>query len=92
MKQALYLPISREGKYKAKAAIYTFFMRFEDVFQAGIVKLVAELSFSNPTFAWLKVTFTILWLGIASRLSAERRAIAKIQSRSMPPFSVPVES
>lgn len=73
MKQALYRPTSREAKYKAKAAIDTFFMHFGDVLQAGIVKLGAELSFSIPAFAWLNVAFTILWLGIASRLSAEHR-------------------
>lgn len=73
VKQALYLPTSREAKYKAKAAIDTFFMRFGDVLQAGIVKMGAELSFSLPAFAWLNVALTILWLGIASRLSAEHR-------------------
>ena len=60
MKQALYLPTSREAKYKAKAAIDTFFMRFGDVLQAGIVKLGADFSFSIPAFAWLNVAFTIL--------------------------------
>lgn len=73
VKQALYLPTSREAKYKAKAAIDTFFMRFGDVLQAGIVKVGAELSFSIPAFAWLNVALTVLWLGIASRLSAEHR-------------------
>jgi len=73
VKQALYLPTSREAKYKAKAAIDTFFMRFGDVLQAGIVKLGAELSFSIPAFAWLNVALTVVWLGIASRLSAEHR-------------------
>ena len=36
-RQALFLPTSREAKYKAKAAIDAFFMRFGDVLQAGIV-------------------------------------------------------
>ena len=34
-RQALFLPTSREAKYKAKAAIDAFFMRFGDVLQAG---------------------------------------------------------
>src|SRR5258708_4429005 len=34
--QALFLPTSREAKYKAKAAIDAFFKRFGDVLQAGI--------------------------------------------------------
>lgn len=73
VKQALYLPTSREAKYKAKAAIDTFFMRFGDVIQAGIVKVGSELSLGVPAFAWLNVALTVVWLGIASRLSAEHR-------------------
>jgi len=38
-RQTLFLPTSREAKYKAKAAIDAFFMRFGDVLQAGIVYL-----------------------------------------------------
>jgi hypothetical protein len=39
--RALWLPTSREAKYKAKAAVDTFFMRGGDVLQAGIVFLGA---------------------------------------------------
>ena len=42
VRQALFLPTSREAKYKAKAAIDTFFMRFGDVLQAGLVRLGAQ--------------------------------------------------
>ena len=42
VRQALFLPTSREAKYKAKAAIDTFFMRFGDVLQAGMVRLGAQ--------------------------------------------------
>ena len=37
--QALFLPTSREAKYKAKAAIDTFFKRAGDVLEAGVVKV-----------------------------------------------------
>ena len=36
-KQALWLPTSREAKYKAKQAVDSFFVRAGDVIQAGIV-------------------------------------------------------
>ena len=36
-KQALWLPTSREAKYKAKQAVDSFFVRAGDVLQAGIV-------------------------------------------------------
>jgi ATP/ADP translocase len=35
-RQALFLPVSREAKYKAKAAIDAVFMRFGDVLEAGL--------------------------------------------------------
>ena len=37
LRQALFLPTSREAKYKAKAAIDTFFTRTGDVVSAGFV-------------------------------------------------------
>ncbi len=39
LRQALFLPTSREAKYKAKAAIDTFFTRGGDVVSAGFVAL-----------------------------------------------------
>lgn len=66
--QALYLPTSREAKYKAKTAIDTFFMRLGDVTQAGIVFIGTALSFSLATFATVNVVLAILWLLTAFRL------------------------
>ncbi len=76
LRQALFLPTSREAKYKAKAAIDTFFMRGGDVIQAGIVKLGAELQMATAGFAWLNVFFTLVWLWIASRLEKEHRRLS----------------
>lgn len=76
LKQALFLPTSRESKYKAKAAIDTFFMRGGDVIQAGIVTLGSELQMATAGFAWLNVGFTLAWLWIASRLEKEHRRLS----------------
>lgn len=76
VRQALFLPTSREAKYKAKAAIDTFFMRSGDVIQAGIVKLGADLHVATAGFAWLNVAFTLGWLWIASRLDREHRRLS----------------
>ena len=73
VRQALFLPTSREAKYKAKAAIDTFFMRFGDVLQAGVVKLGAQLNLALTGFAWVNVGFVLLWLYVVSRLSREHR-------------------
>ena len=72
-RQALFLPTSREAKYKAKAAIDAFFMRFGDVLQAGVVFAGTALGFAIQAFAALNVAFTVLWFFIAAALAREYR-------------------
>ena len=50
-KQALWLPTSREAKYKAKQAVDSFFVRMGDVMQAVLVFLGERLAFAVPAFA-----------------------------------------
>jgi AAA family ATP:ADP antiporter len=73
VKQALFLPTSREAKYKAKAAIDTFFMRTGDVIQGGIVRLGAQFHLTMTGFAWINAGLTLIWLYSVSRLSREHR-------------------
>jgi AAA family ATP:ADP antiporter len=73
VRQALFLPTSREAKYKAKAAIDTFFMRTGDVLQGGIVRLGAQLQLTLAGFAWVNIGLTLLWLYAVSRLGREHR-------------------
>ena len=77
-RQALWLPTSREAKYKAKQAVDSFCQRAGDVVLAGIV-YVGELSaITTSGFAVLNVAFTGAWLvvvaGLRSRLLAQSRA------------------
>jgi len=71
--QALFLPTSREAKYKAKAAIDAFFKRFGDVLQAAIIYLGTSLGFALSAFAALNLGFTVIWIVIAIALSREYR-------------------
>lgn len=73
VRQALFLPTSREAKYKAKAAIDTFFMRLGDVTQAGIVKAGTSLGAGVAAFAWLNVALTVGWLVLAGQIAREHR-------------------
>lgn len=73
LRQALFLPTSREAKYKAKAAIDTFFMRFGDVLQAGLVRLGAQIHLAVSGFAWVNVGLTLLWFYAVTRLAREHR-------------------
>lgn len=70
-RQALFLPTSREAKYKAKAAIDAFFMRFGDVLQAGIVYVGTAMGFVLSSFAALNLAFTVVWLLVAVALARE---------------------
>jgi len=69
LRQALYLPTSRASKYKAKAAIDTFFFRMGDVIAGlGVVfVLVDVLGLSVRAFAALNLVLGALWLVLAAR-------------------------
>src|SRR5262249_52279489 len=58
----LFLPTSREAKYKGKAAIDTFFWRAGDMMQAGFVLLGTWFSFSSRHYAWVNILLVCLWL------------------------------
>jgi AAA family ATP:ADP antiporter len=73
LRQALFLPTSREAKYKAKAAIDTFFTRAGDVVSAGFVALGQLLGLATPAFAALNLVLTGAWLWVAGQIAREHR-------------------
>jgi AAA family ATP:ADP antiporter len=75
-RHALFLPTSREAKYKAKAAIDTFFWRFGDMLQAGIVFLGTRLAFSISHFAAMNLAFVAAWLFVVSLIYKEHKRIS----------------
>ena len=72
-KQALWLPTSREAKYKAKQAVDSFFMRTGDVIQAGVVFVGERLAFAVPAFAAVNVVLVGAWLAVAALLNLTLR-------------------
>ena len=73
IRQALFLPTSREAKYKAKAAIDTFCARAGDVASAGVVGLGQVFGLGLPIFAAVNVAFTAAWLAVAGQIAKEHR-------------------
>src|SRR5688572_14936265 len=68
-RQLLWLPTSREDKYKAKQAIDTFFVRGGDVVSALFVFAgVKVMNLSVEQFAGVNVALTLVWLGLAFRI------------------------
>lgn len=76
VKQALFLPTSREAKYKAKQAIDTFFVRFGDAASAGIVALgLHVLHFDAKGFAFVNVGLCLLWIGLCAGIAREHKKL-----------------
>jgi AAA family ATP:ADP antiporter len=75
-KQALWLPTSREAKYKAKQAVDSFFVRMGDVIQAGIVFIGERLAFAVPAFATVSIVLVGAWLAVVALLNGQLRAKA----------------
>jgi AAA family ATP:ADP antiporter len=73
VRQALWLPTTREAKYKAKAAIDTFCHRGGDVLQAGVVFAGTSIGMGITGFSWFNAGLTVVWLFAASRIYAEHR-------------------
>ena len=66
VRQVLFLPTTREEKYKAKQAIDTFFVRAGDVLSAALVYAgTSWLALSTQGFALVNVVLVTVWLGIA---------------------------
>ena len=72
-KQALWLPTSREAKYKAKQAVDSFFVRAGDVVQAGFVFVGERLAFAVPAFATLNIVLVGGWLATVVLLNRQVR-------------------
>jgi AAA family ATP:ADP antiporter len=67
-RQALFLPTSREVKYKAKQAIDTFFVRIGDFTSALLVFAGSALAFTVERFAVVNLALVGVWLVLAWRV------------------------
>jgi ATP:ADP antiporter, AAA family len=73
-KQALWLPTSREAKYKAKQAVDSFCVRAGDVLQAGVVFTGERIALAVPGFAAVNVLLAVLWLVTVVGLNRTRES------------------
>ncbi len=74
--QTLFLPTSREAKYKAKAAIDTFFVRFGDVMSAILVFLGAQLALSVGAFATVNIAMAVTWVLLAIGITRQYKMLS----------------
>jgi AAA family ATP:ADP antiporter len=75
-RHALFLPTSREVKYKAKAAIDTFFVRIGDFASALLVFTGAALALSVEQFAVANLVLVAVWIALAVGVLRRYRGLA----------------
>jgi AAA family ATP:ADP antiporter len=76
VRRALFLPTSREAKYKALQAVETFFWRAGDLLSSVVVLIVVRwLSLSARGFAFVNLALIAIWLFLAWHLSRENRRL-----------------
>jgi AAA family ATP:ADP antiporter len=74
VRQALFLPTTREQKYKAKQAIDTFFWRAGDVLSAVLVYVGLNwLRLSTAGFASVNIGLVLVWIILALRIGQEHQ-------------------
>jgi AAA family ATP:ADP antiporter len=76
-RHALFLPTTREAKYKAKAAIDTIFVRAGDLLSAGLVFLGTLLALQPRGFAIVNMVLILVWLAIIAGIGRQHRALMK---------------
>jgi AAA family ATP:ADP antiporter len=74
-RHALFLPTSREAKYKAKQAIDSFFVRAGDLLQAAVVFIGTMLAFGVRSYAVVNIVLVAIWIGLAVAIAREHRAL-----------------
>jgi AAA family ATP:ADP antiporter len=76
-RNVLFLPTSREAKYKAKAAIDTFFVRVGDFASALLVFIGSRLAFSVEGFALVNAVLVLFWVVTAVAIIRRYRLLTR---------------
>ena len=83
LRAALYLPLTRDMKYKAKQVIDTFFVRLGDLIAAGIFFIAFnKLSYGVPELARLMLPFVAVWLVIVVLIRREHKKMAPTERQT----------
>jgi ATP:ADP antiporter, AAA family len=76
VRRALFLPTSREAKYKALQAVETFFWRAGDMLSGVATLLIVQiLGWGVRSYAAVNVGMVVVWMLIAIGLSRENRRL-----------------
>jgi len=82
VRQILFLPTTREQKYKAKQAIDSFFVRVGDVMSALLVFVgTTWLSFNVKDFALFNLVLVFIWLILAYIIGKENKRLVQLMKQ-----------
>lgn len=80
VRHILFLPTTKEEKYKAKVAIDSFFQRAGDVLSAGLVFVgVTWLSFSILHYAGVCLVLVAIWMILAFMIGKENKRLVALR-------------
>jgi ATP:ADP antiporter, AAA family len=82
-RHALFLPTSREAKYKAKQAIDSFFWRAGDLLQAVIVFIGVRLAFDIRAYAMINLVLVAMWLWLVFAIAREHRQLVPTEATAV---------
>jgi len=78
VRNMLFLPTTREQKYKAKQAIDSFFWRAGDVFSALLVFVgTTFLAWTASNFAVFNIGLVVIWLAVAVAIGRRYKVLVK---------------
>jgi AAA family ATP:ADP antiporter len=89
IQQALFLPTSRDAKYKAKSAIDTFSVRLGDLVSTGLVFLGTQLHLSALGFSVANVVAGLGWIWIALHVRRRQMALTGASAAVRRPVDAP---
>ncbi len=85
VRNVLFLPTTREEKYKAKQAIDTFFVRMGDVMPAVLVFVgTSFLAFGTKHFAMVNMALVVVWIILAVAIGGRYSKLAKEKNTGAP--------
>jgi len=84
--QTLYLPTGAAGKFDGKTTIDTFFWRFGDILQAGVVFVGLNwFGIGTRGFALLNTALCVVWLLLAVLIGRRYTALARAETHNTAP-------
>jgi len=88
IQQALFLPTSRDAKYKAKSAIDTFSVRLGDLASTGLVFLGVRAHMTTFGFALANVVAALAWIVLVAQLRRHQLSFGAAGAAPAPPEEV----